>query len=162
MHPLRPEMLREQGHIFEMQDLGRGGSSGAGKDDFDHIEAKGRGALPQSRQIGFNCPAQNLLLAPINRMIAGHQRPGRACLDFNEHQHLGIPAHQVEFIAPIAGVAPVARHHGKASFPAEPCGGQTLTGRTGVVARLWREKFLPEAKHAMDGARGIGLTRLPP
>lgn len=100
--------------------------------DLDHIEPIGRGHLPQGPQIGAAGAQENGFLATIDRIITGHARLRRAGLDLDENQHLAIAADQIDFLASIRRVSPVAGDHAIA-LGTQKAGGQTLpllpTGR---------------------------------
>ena len=52
-----------------------------------------------------------------------------------EHQHVAVPGHEVEFLAPVAGIAPVARDQAEPPLAAEPFRRSTLPRLTGPGRR---------------------------
>jgi len=73
-----------------------------------NIKAHGEWFLWHTPNIGLGGTQDDALLACIDRTVAGHQGTYRSGLHFDKYQHRPVKCHQIQFIAPIARVAPVA------------------------------------------------------
>ena len=90
---------------------------------FDHVETKGvRGAGMQA-EIGADRPAQRLSFPPADRKVSGHKAAVSSRLDLDKNGRTGVPRDQVDFLAPVVRIVPVAGENGEASLtPQEFCG----------------------------------------
>ena len=143
---LPAKMLREQRHVFEMEDLGfrRGLPRQIHLDD---VKAKSGRFHQESCQITSDRPAQNPSFPIIDRMITGYQRIGIARLHLDKDQHAPVTRHEVDLLAPIPRAAPIPRHDRKRAFAPQPSRGEFLAPRPDIAGVAKREQGLQETAH---------------
>ena len=108
----------------------------------DDIEAEGAGPGKVQAEIGADGPPESPFLAAADGKVAGNpvSRPARLHLD--EDGRVRVEGDQVDLLAPVARIAPVARENGEAPAAPQVLPGKRLAGpsdlalQTAILVRI--------------------------